>query len=186
MTTFMYSHTNLFFIAIFLGGFLTICYNTLEIFRYAIAHKKFFIQIEDFFYWIFCLFFVFHVALSYTKGQIRFFFVFGIALGMVLCKSLISPILLFFSSKIIDVVKKIIALFLEILFTPFRLIFVLFAPIIRNIYAFCEKILRNHLKNLQFYVIMICRKNSITRKIWHQIRVRKKICKRERFGEQKK
>lgn len=179
MTSFMYSHTDTFFLAIFLGGFLIICYNAIEIVRYAIPHKKFFVQLEDLLYWVFALLFVFHIALSYTKGQIRFFFLFGIALGMVLCKAMLSPIILALSEKIVDGIKKIMRLFLEILMAPFRLLCIIFCPPIRYIYKFCEKSITNHLKNLKFYVIMLCRKNSTTRRLWRQVKLRTNLRKKE-------
>lgn len=182
----MYSHTETFFLAIALGGFLTLCYNVIEIVRYAILHKKILIQFEDLLYWIFSLFFVFHIALTYTKGQIRFFFLFGILLGMVLCKSILSPILLSLSEKIVDCLKKIIGLFVEIVMTPFRLLYVIFCPPIRYTYRFCGKIIKNHLKNLKFYVIMLGRKFSTTRKLWRQIKLRTNLRKKERFDGQKK
>lgn len=164
-----------------------LCYNIIELFRYAIAvHKKFLIQLEDLLYWIFCLFLVFHVALTHTKGQIRFFFVFGILLGMVLCKATISPILLFFSEKIIDLAKKIISLFFEILFTPFMLIYVVFCPPIRNFHLFCERIVSYLLKKLKFYVTLLFRRISLDEKIWRQVKLRKKARKGERFGGKKK
>lgn len=85
--------------AILSGGIVRIWYQCLICFRYVIKHKLIAIEIEDLLFWIGTAFYLFVQIYHTSNGSIRWYFVLGIVLGV-----LISTI---FCKKIEKSLKKI-------------------------------------------------------------------------------
>lgn len=116
----------LFITTIVWGFILAFCYDAIKVFRMAIKHKKIFVHLEDALYWIAVVFVVFFVLLGVSFGEIRVFCVAGVFLGMSLYFSAVSPLFLMVSEMVVNAVKWVVRMFLEILFTPFRLLWRVF------------------------------------------------------------
>lgn len=74
-------------IVIFLQAFLSGCivflvYNCIRIIRRLIKHNLFFVSLEDFIFWIGAGFYLFAEIYSTSDGSIRWFFVVGVAAGV--------------------------------------------------------------------------------------------------------
>lgn len=74
-----------FFVAVWLGVRMLLLYDGLRLCRYLLPHSRLIRDLEDVFYWLYCALWAFAVTFYENDGQIRWFFVAGIAVGMLLC-----------------------------------------------------------------------------------------------------
>ena len=74
----------LFLTAIGLGGRMMLIYDVLRIYRYLVPHCRLARDAEDILYWIYCALWAFAVAFKENDGSIRWFYLAGIAIGMIL------------------------------------------------------------------------------------------------------
>ncbi|MEA5084051.1 MAG: spore cortex biosynthesis protein YabQ [Lachnospiraceae bacterium] len=116
----------LFITTVVWGFILAFFYDAIKVLRIAVKHKKLLVHIEDALYWVTVIFVVFFVLLGVSFGEIRVFCVAGVFLGMALYFSAVSPLFLMVSEMVVNAVKWVIRMFLEILFTPFRLLWHIF------------------------------------------------------------
>lgn len=116
----------LFITTVVWGFILAFFYDAIKVLRMAVKHKKLFVYIEDGVYWIAVVLVVFFVLLGVGFGEIRVFCVAGVFLGMALYFSAVSPLFLKVSEKVVNAVKWVVRMFLEILLTPFRLLWHIF------------------------------------------------------------
>lgn len=124
---------------ILLGGILGLVYDCLRILRKVISHNRFLLQIEDGIFWICAAFFSFWVILQKNSGEMRFFVILGLFGGMVLYFCGMSREVRFVGEGLLFVIGKILHLFLEILCTPFRLIYLVVRSPLQKIGVFCMK-----------------------------------------------
>lgn len=131
-----------FAIAIAIGMSLGVLYDIIRIFRRTIKHSNIIINIEDFMYWVMFGIVVFLVLYSKNYGQIRFFCIIGIALGILIYFLLLSHYIIVVSVKVIDIIKKILLLFFRIIFTPIKILvkiiitpFILFGRLMKKVYG---------------------------------------------------
>lgn len=88
------------------GAFLLLLYDGFRIMRRVIPHKKGFVNIEDFVYWLAVTFFVFSLLCRENDGGIRWFAVLGIFSGMLIYSFTVSPFIVRFFSLILGKVAK--------------------------------------------------------------------------------
>lgn len=137
----------IFLMAVVIGIILACIYDVIKIFRYAVLHKQIFVYIEDACFWIISTFYVFYICLNKNDGEIRLYFVMALFIGMMLYFFIVSPIVMSFAQRIIDVIKFIFNLFIEIILTPFKLIYMAFG---RPVVKIAKKTLKKFLKHLIF------------------------------------
>lgn len=134
----------LFLTTIAIGALLGFTYDIFRIFRKIVPHSNFFLQIEDAIYWVMVILTMFMFMLHENYGEIRFFSIIGAFLGMVLYFLTLSRVVILVSSTVIDIIKRILLLFLTIVLTPFRLVWLLLRkPVIKT-----EKMIRKKSKSL--------------------------------------
>lgn len=76
-------------------------YTLLRVIRRIIRHNLLFISIEDFLFWVGTSFYLF-IEIYYTSdGSVRWFFILGVVLGMIL-----FIFLIFLTKKICEKIKK--------------------------------------------------------------------------------
>lgn len=112
----------LFLTTVAVGFFIGFVYDVFRIFRLIIKHSGIAIQIEDVVYWVFVIFVMFLFMLHKNYGEIRFFSICGALLGMTLYFLTLSKLIMKVSDAIIKVIKYVVLLFLNIIFTPFKII----------------------------------------------------------------
>lgn len=122
----MNAQASLFLLMVIAGGCIGLLYDILRIFRKMIPHTGIIIQLEDGVYWIVVIFLMFLVLLQKNNGEIRVFVLFGAFLGMILYYLILSPLINGISDRIVWVIKYVVTLFLTIVLTPFRLLYLLF------------------------------------------------------------
>lgn len=101
------------------GVVLSAVYDIFRILRRVRSHGWFLIAVEDFFYWIGSALYIFFILMRDNDGVIRWFFVFGILMGMLVYNLTISQYLVKILSKIIKWILDIVEKILNIVFKPF-------------------------------------------------------------------
>ncbi len=94
-------------IAFFSGALITVVYDVLRIFRRAVSHNNFWIGVEDFFFWIWMAFWSFSVLYRENDGDLRFYTILAMVLGMFVYHRTISEPIVKVLGKILKKVLKI-------------------------------------------------------------------------------
>lgn len=86
-----------------MGIIITFVYDFILIGRRVVRHSHFFLSLEDFIFWAVCAIAVFYMLYKENNGILRWFAVFGAAVGMLLYKKTIGrffcPNAVFIDSK---------------------------------------------------------------------------------------
>lgn len=112
------SHEFYFFLhAALTGVILSVVYDVFRIVRRVHTHGCLWIAIEDFCYWLCSALYMFYVLMKENNGVIRWFFIIGILLGMLVYNFTISPyivgVLSKFIRKTLDILEKIVTIILK-------------------------------------------------------------------------
>jgi len=107
------------------GGAAGMFYDLIEVFRSNLRHNKAAVYIEDILYWIAVIMLIFLFMLNENYGEIRPFAVIGFFAGMLVYNLVFSRVVTGVLNGFIKVVKFIIKLSLEIIMTPFRLVWLI-------------------------------------------------------------
>ena len=164
----LHAQAQLFLLTILLGGIMGLVYDGLRVFRHALPHKPFWIQLEDGIFWLVAVFLVFGVMLHASSGEIRFFTIFGLFGGMGLYFLTMSRLVIAISDRIIWLVKYIVVLFFRILSTPFRLVWLLIRKPLQKIRGFCGKQRKKLLHSCKLCVKMKLNRLRIDWKIFRR------------------
>lgn len=89
------------------GMVLMILYDIFRIFRHIVKHGTVLTAVEDVLYWFFCAIGIFAMLYQENDGLLRWFVIGGVAFGMLLENSCISPWIVGIFVKIIRVWQKI-------------------------------------------------------------------------------
>ena len=148
----LHEQARLFLLTILLGGGMGLFYDALRVFRHAVRHKRLWMQIEDGLFWLLTVFLVFCVLLRANNGEIRFFSLLGLFGGMGLYFLTLSRWVLAVSDRIIAAIRYLLGLFIRIVLTPFRLLYLPFRAPLRKLRGFCGEKRKKLLHLLQIYV----------------------------------
>ena len=150
----LHTQAQLFLLTVLMGGCMGLIYDGLRVFRHALQHHHFWIQLEDGLFWFLAVFLVFGVILRASSGEIRFFSIFGLFGGMGLYFLTLSPLVIAVSDRIIWLIKYVTVLFFRIVMTPFYLIFLPFRKPLQKIRGFCGQKRKKLLQSIKLYVKM--------------------------------
>ena len=136
------------FAMLFLAGMLCgAVYEVIKVFRKNIRHKAFFIYAEDITYWLVVTAFVFMFMLGENHAEIRFFDICGFFSGMVIYRTVFGKAVFAILDFAMNVSKRLFILFMEIILTPFRLIWLIIGKPVTNGYflikVYCQKVLHS-------------------------------------------
>lgn len=106
----------------FMGIIITFVYDGFLILRRLIRHSMFLVSLEDMIFWIACAIGVFYMLYEENNGILRWFSVFGAALGMIIYKKSISGLIINIVSAVIEKLVRIIYRIICIFFTPFKFV----------------------------------------------------------------
>ena len=132
----MNAQASLFLLMVAAGGAIGLLYDILRIFRKMIPHSGILMQLEDAVYWVVVIFVMFLLIMQKNNGEIRIFVLFGIFLGMGLYYLMVSPLVNGISDRVVRLIKYILTLFLTIILTPFRLVYILVRRPVGKIHYF--------------------------------------------------
>lgn len=159
--------TALFLLCIVLGGILGLIYDTLRLLRRMIPHRRIWVQLEDGLYWFLAAFFVFAVLLRENHGQMCFFLLLGLFGGLGLYALVCSHIIMSIGESILRLFQRLFLLLLEVILTPFRLLYLPFRTPIAKCHKFCKKHSQNILQSCRIYAKI---KKSTLRRDFHFFR----------------
>lgn len=146
------AQASLFLLMVAAGGCIGLLYDVLRIFRKMIPHRGILMQFEDGLYWVVVIFLMFLVLLQKNNGEIRVFVLVGAFLGMILYYLLLSPLVNGISDRVVWVIKYVITLFLTIVLTPFRLIYMIIRRPVKKAHHFVRVKQKKLLHCGKFYV----------------------------------
>jgi len=109
-------------------------YDVLRIFRRIIIHGVVAVGVEDFFYWVACSFFVFHMIYIRNDGILRGFAILAIVLGMLVYNLTISNLLVKYISMILNKMIKIINKIINVILSPVKWIAKLASKVLKKCY----------------------------------------------------
>lgn len=131
----MSNQAAVFLMTVLVGFVIGFVYDLFRVVRKVVKHPGFLIQIEDMIYWILVSIIMFYVMLNKNYGEIRAFSVLGAFLGMLLYFLTVSRLFINVSMLLVKFLAKVIAAVIEIVLTPFKLLYkLLYAP-----FMFCKK-----------------------------------------------
>ena len=151
----LHAQASLFLLTILMGGGMGLLYDGLRVFRHALRHKPFWVQLEDGLFWLLAVFLVFSVMLCASGGEIRFFMILGLFGGMGLYFLTLSRFVIAVSDRMIRLVKYMAGLFWRIVTTPFYLLYLLFRKPLGKVGRFCGKQRKKLLQSCKLCVKMI-------------------------------
>ncbi len=134
----MQSQFFLFLYSIAVGGIIGFIYDIFRIIRKTFPHNNIFVNIEDILYWLIVTFIAFYFLLNYNNGEIRFFNIIGLFLGMSLYFLTFSKLILKVSITIIHIIERILKIIIKIISVPLAIIL----KIVRFILNIFKKIIR--------------------------------------------
>lgn len=106
--------------SVLMGIIITFVYDFILIGRHVVKHNLFFVSVEDFLFWAACAVAVFYMLYKENNGILRWFSVFGAALGMLLYKKIIGTRFVKLLSVLIRKEIHIICKAMKFIFKPFR------------------------------------------------------------------
>lgn len=112
----------LFLYAIAMGVLLGMIYDLTRIFRKAIKHPNFFVQIEDGLYWVICALLMFAILYMHNYGQVRSFMFLGMVLGAMFYFLTFSIIFMKIAVWCIDLIKRTIRWLIHIISIPIKML----------------------------------------------------------------
>lgn len=117
--------TKLFLISCLLGIPVGIAFDVFRVIRIALPHNKFIVALEDILFMLLYASFIVSFSVIASRGEFRFFYIAGNALGFITYYLTIGNILVKAFQKIFSLIHKILKPILIKLSTPFKKLFVL-------------------------------------------------------------
>jgi spore cortex biosynthesis protein YabQ len=153
----------LFLATVGVGAAVGVFYDLFRVFRRTVPHKRWVVQLEDLFFWLVVTVLVFYYMLHKNYGEIRFFALLGMGLGVVLYFATVSRLILKVCVSVVEYIKKVITAVVRILLLPIRLLLVWLVPPIKK----AGKFIRKRFQNMKRFGK---RKASKTARNWAVIR----------------
>ncbi len=130
------SQVNFFLTSILLGILCGIYFDIFRILRKSIKHSRFYINLEDFLFWVVTTFIFYYVFLHKNNGDIRGYILFGFGIGFILEILLISKLFIKIGVKAVRFLVKIFRKILTLILQPIRflckMVLRLYTPIIKK------------------------------------------------------
>jgi spore cortex biosynthesis protein YabQ len=159
----MSRQTMLFLSTVCAGAAIGLVYDGFRIFRKTAPHKNTAVQLEDLLFWLAVTIVFFYFMLNQNYGEIRFYSILGIALGMTVYFATISYYVVKVSVSVVEFFKRVVTAALRILFFPVNLLVKLLTPPAKKL----TRVSRKHLHAVHIYGKMKLRK---TARHWRIIR----------------
>lgn len=106
--------------SLILGMLIMVLYDVLRIFRKLVKHSVWVTAFEDLIYWLICGVCIFLMLYQENSGDLRWFVVAGISVGMLLYNGTISTLLNDRIAKAIQFFFRILAKIIGVIFWPVR------------------------------------------------------------------
>ena len=147
----------MFILTIAMGAVCGLVFDAFRVIRRSVRHKNIYTYLEDMLFWIIILFLFFYFLLHTAYGEsLRFYFILGIFLGMLIYFLTASRIVIKLSMKAIAILKKVCSFlfkcFLKIIGPPIAFLKFLYGKVILFLTAAFFVPIRKLLKKTENYV----------------------------------
>ena len=115
------------------GAALMMLYDIVRIFRYIVKHGTILMAVEDILYWLLCAVGIFAMLYQENDGLLRWFVLGGVAVGMLLENSLVSPFVIRIFVRVIRAWLKIIQKMLRFFGRPLKKLCLFFRKELKKI-----------------------------------------------------
>ncbi|MCL2603567.1 MAG: spore cortex biosynthesis protein YabQ [Defluviitaleaceae bacterium] len=146
----------LFVTTVMVGVAVGVFYDFFRVLRRTASHGKWAVQLEDLFFWLAVTVLVFYYMLHRNYGEIRFFALLGMGLGVVLYFVTVSRLIVKVCVAVVEYLKRVITAVVRIILLPLRLLLAFLAPPVRKAGQFVHK----RLRGLKRYGRMKARKTA--------------------------
>lgn len=141
--------------SVLIGIVITFVYDFILIGRRLIRHNIFFVSVEDLLFWIACAILVFYMLYEENNGILRWFAVFGAALGMLLYKKVAGQHFVNIMSTIIGRQIRILQKTAAFVFRPIKWILAKIRMLFRFLFKKEKKLAKVTKKKLTVYLKML-------------------------------
>ena len=125
----------LFLSAVLVGAAIGILYDVFRVFRKTARHSGFAVQLEDLFFWLAATGLTFYYVQHRNSGEIRPFYILGVAIGAVLYFATVSRYVVLTFVAVINFMKRVIMTVIRIIAVPVRIIASWLAVPLRKAYG---------------------------------------------------
>lgn len=115
------------------GAALMMLYDIVRIFRNIVKHGTILMAVEDILYWLLCAVGIFAMLYQENDGLLRWFVLGGVAVGMLLENSLVSPFVIRIFVRVIRAWLKIIQKMLRFFSRPLKKLCLFFRKELKKI-----------------------------------------------------
>ena len=126
------SQTKNFLFSLGFGALTGVLYDILRVIRMSISSSKSALYITDFIFVFVSSVATFLFCLTVTDGQLRFYVLFGEALGFLIYYFSFGIIAVKFSAKTVEKIKSFFKKFFRFVSAPFRKIFIIFSKFVKK------------------------------------------------------
>lgn len=156
---------NLFLIFTIDGFIIGLLFDFFRILRKTIKTSDFITYIEDALFWILTGFIILYSIFKYNNGEIRFFMLMAIILGILAYMILISKFILKISLSIINFIKSIFHTIFNFIKIPFMIFMKLFKKLFFNPISFIIINIRNYFTKYFKNFSNLLKKTKISNKL---------------------
>lgn len=110
--------------AILCGAALALCYDFIRIFRRIVKHGAIIMAIEDIIFWIAAAFIMFGVVLFTNNGDVRWYAVAGMFMGMLIYIFTLSRAIVWVFAKILKKVNNIFVFILKKMYNIVKIVYI--------------------------------------------------------------
>lgn len=132
------------------GVFIGILFDFFRILRRAFKTINLITNIEDILFWILTGLSIIYCMYNFSNGNLRFFMLLGLGLGLLLYMLTLSSFIVKTVVKMIEIIKTVIFTIIRVVLFPFKTIYKFVEKILfRPIYLLGVKIQTNMTKNIK-------------------------------------
>jgi spore cortex biosynthesis protein YabQ len=135
----MSRQTLLFLSTVGVGAVIGVLYDLFRVLRKTAAHNNAVVQMEDLIFWLAATLLMFYFMLVKNYGEIRFFAVLGVAVGMALYFCTVSRWLVGALVALTDYIKRVVAAVIRLVLWPVNRAAQFLLPPLKKLKRFCVK-----------------------------------------------
>ena len=135
------------------GMLIGILFDFFRILRKSFKTTDIITYIEDIFFWIITGLIIIYSMYTFTDGELRFFMILGMIIGVLIYMLTISKYFIKFSLSVLNILKKVFGTIIKIISYPFKIIHkvtekIIFRPI-SNIFISISKNINKFVKKMK-------------------------------------
>lgn len=153
-----------FLLSILLGVCAGIFYDVFRILRLSLSANKFVVLVQDILFWLFTAVASFLFIFVVNNGEFRLYFVFGELIGFGVYYFTMGVAVMKVTEFLVKIIKRVFKFIFRILLFPFKKIFVVIRPKIKNMCKSAKKSTKISANKCKFFLkrskVMMYNKNG--------------------------